>query len=235
MGRERQPIGSYEVEAEQKEGARRFIHLHPKEKVMIEQKSATKSLAPNPKALGDLHLFTMPEGGTDDLNFITWDTIQVQGFEEETVEFHGFYTIERANPTSADWSEASVDITMRGLSVDGVSKQFGRIHASVNETIGLPSGGQVRPGTTYPDVIDSPKLCQMYGYMKFDLSDLGMTVFNKEPILLEHKITHIPPIGQGGGTRLESSFPLYRMDDPDGAPVATLTQVRTHIGAWREK
>ncbi|HEU5228673.1 MAG TPA: DUF6073 family protein, partial [Ktedonobacteraceae bacterium] len=155
---------------------------------MAEQtvKTTTKSLVANPKSLSDLHLFTMPEGGTDRLNFITWDTIDVQGFGEETIEFHGFYAIERANPTSADWQEASVDIRMRELNVDGVSQKFGRIHASVNDAIGLPSGGQVRPGTTYPDVVDSPKLCQMYGYMKFDLQDLGMTVFNKEAILLEH-------------------------------------------------
>jgi hypothetical protein len=200
---------------------------------MLEQKQTTKSLVPSPKKLSDLHLFTMPEGGTDSLNFITWDTIQVNGVGEETVEFHGHYAIERSTPTSADWQEASIDIRMRELSVDGVSKNFGRIHASVNDTIGSPSGGQVRPGTTYPDVIDSPKLCQMYGYMKFDLQDLGMTVFNKEPILLEHNITHVPPIGQGGGTRPEASFNLYRLDDSDGEPVAVLKRVKTHIGAWK--
>lgn len=198
------------------------------------EQPTVKTLVPSPKSLSELHLFTMPEGGTDRLNFITWDTIAVQGYGEETIEFHGFYAIERATPTSADWQEASVDITMRELSVDGVSEKFGKIHASVNDTIGMPSGGQVRPGTTYPDVTDSPKMCQMYGYMKFDLSDLGMTVFNKTPILLEHNITHIPPIGQGGGTRPETEVELYRMDDPDGAPVAILKRVKTHIGAWRK-
>jgi len=201
---------------------------------MLSQKQSTKTLAPSPKTLSDLHLFTMPEGGLDRLNFITWDTIEVKGFGEETIEFHGHYAIERANPTSADWAEASIDITMRELSVDGVSKNFGRIHASVNDALSQPSGGQVRSGTTYPDVVDSPKLCQMYGYMKFDLTDLGMTVFNKEPILLEHHITHVPPIGQGGGTRQGSEVNLYRLDDPDGEPVAVLKKVKTHIGAWLE-
>lgn len=204
---------------------------------MLEQKQSTttKSLVASPKSLSELQLFTMPVGGTDRLNFITWDTIEVTGFGEETIEFHGYYAIERENPTSADWSEASVNIHMRELSVDGVSQKLGRIHASVNDSVGMPSGGQVRPGTTYPDVIDSPKLCQMYGYMKFDLIDLGMTVFNKEPIVLEHNITHIPPVGQGGGTRPESTFNLYRTDDPDGAPVAVLKRVKTHIGAWLEQ
>jgi hypothetical protein len=200
---------------------------------MLDQKQTTKSLVPSPKSLSELQLFTMPEGGTDRLNFITWDTIAVNGFGEETVEFHGHYAIERANPTSADWQDASIDITMRELSVDGVSKNFGPIHASVNGDIGKQSGGQVRTGTTYPDVIDSPKLCQMFGYMQFDLPNMGMTVFNKEPILLEHNITHVPPIGQGGGTRPEASFNLYRKDDPNGEPVAVLKRVKTHIGAWK--
>lgn len=198
-----------------------------------DQKQATsaKTLVPNPKTLSDLHLFTMPEGGTDRLNFLTWDTIAVEGFGEETIEFHGYYTIERENPTSADWAEASVKIHMRELSVDGVSKNFGPIHAAVNYDA-QPSGGQVRSGTRYPDVTDSPKLCQMYGYVKFDLPQLGMTIFNKDAITLEHNITHIPPIGQGGGTSPNADIPFYRTDDPDGAPVATLKQVKTHIGAW---
>jgi hypothetical protein len=202
---------------------------------MLSQKQTTKTLVPSPKTLSDLHLFTMPEGGLDRLNFLTWDTIAVNGVGEETIEFHGYYAIERENPSSADWSEASVNIHMRELSVDGVSQKFGRIHASVNEGIGQESGGQVRAGTTYPDVVDSPKLCQMYGYMKFDLLDLGMTVFNKDAILLEHNITHIPPVGQGGGTRPGADINLYRLDDPDGEPVAVLKRVKTHIGAWLEE
>jgi hypothetical protein len=72
----------------------------------------------------------------------------------------------------------------------------------------------------------------MDGYMKFELSDVGLTVFNKEPIRLEHNITHIPPVGQGGGTRAGARVELYRVDDPDGPPVAVLLQVKTHIGSW---
>jgi len=196
------------------------------------QAAGTSTLVPSPKSLSELHLFTMPQGGLDRLSFVTWDTIEVLGQGEDTLELRGYYVIERADPTSADWREASVDIFMRELSVTGVSQKFGRIHASVNEEIGKQSGGQVRAGTTYGGLVDSPKLCQMSGYMKFELSDVGVTVFNKEPILLEHNITHIPPIGQGGGTRGRVEVKLYRVDDPDGPPVAILRQVKTHIGAW---
>jgi len=198
---------------------------HPKE---------TFSLPPSPKSLAELQLFTMPKGGVDRLNFVTWDSIEVLGLGEDTIELRGHYVIERADPTSADWREASVDIRMRELSVAGVSEKFGRLHASVNDNIGKQSGGQVRPGTALGGFADSPKMCEMFGYMKFDLPDAGMTVFNKEPILLQHTITHIPPIGQGGGTRGRVEVHLYRTDDPDGPPVATLRQVKTHIGSWLE-
>jgi hypothetical protein len=202
---------------------------------MIHEKTQTaKTLVPSPKSLDELQLFTMPQGGIDRLNFITWDTIELIGQGEEVIEFHGYYAIDRATPTSADWTEASVDITMKELNVDGTSEKFGRVHASVNPDLGKISGGQVRPGTTYT-APDSPKLCQMYGYMQFDLQDVGITVFNKEPIVLEHNITHIPPVGQGGGTKERANIALYRKDDPDGDPVAILHRVKTHIGSWLNK
>jgi hypothetical protein len=178
----------------------------------------------------------MPTGGIDRLNFRTWDTIVVlrPGGEPliDTVELRGSYTIERANPTSSDWRDASVDITMREMSVSGVSKLFGRIQAGVNHDIGKPSRGQVRPGTVYDSPVDSPKLCEMFGYMEFTLMDLGVTAFNKEAIKLTHTITHIPPIGQGGGTAEGTEIPLYLKSRPDDGPVAILRKVKTHIGAW---
>jgi len=197
----------------------------------IYPKASKSTLAPSPKSLSELRLFTMPRGGLDRLSFVTWDTIEVLGHGEDVIEFQGYYVIERENPTSASWEEASVNIFMKELSVTGVSQKFGRINVSVNEDIGRQSGGQVKSGTRY-GLPDSPKLCQMEGYMKFDLSDVGLTVFNKEPIVLEHNITHIPPVGQGGGTRAGVGVELYRVDDPDGPPVAVLLQVKTHIGSW---
>lgn len=196
----------------------------------IDEKAESKFL-PNPKSLADLRVLAMPEGGIDTLNFVAWDTIEVIGFGEETIQLKGHYVIDRANPTDSDWSAASVDIRMAEMSVHGVSKTFGPVHASVNHEIGIESRGQVRPGTVYPDIKDSPKLCEMEGYMKFELPAISLTVFNKERILLQHKITHIPPIGQGGGTG-EVAVKLYSTNDPDGPPVAILKQVKTHIGSW---
>lgn len=188
-------------------------------------------LPPSPKGMQELRLFTMPQGGTDRLSFATWDTIEILGQGEDTIELRGYYVIQRDNPTSADWREGSVTIHMRELNVLGTSEKLGRLRATVSPHPGRASGGQVKQGTTYP-FADSPKLCQMDGYMQFELLDLGITVFNKQPITLEHKITHIPPVGQGGGTREGAHYELFRMDDPDGPPVAILKRVRTHIGSW---
>ena len=190
------------------------------------------ALMPSPKSLSELRVLTMPKGGVDKLNFIAWDTIEVIGFGEDTVELKGHYVIDRANPTDSDWANASVDIRMLEMSVEGVSQKFGPIHASVNYDIGIESRGQVRAGTVYPGIEDSPKLCEMEGYMKFEVPGVPITVFNKERILLQHKITHIPPIGQGGGTG-EVAVKLYNVEDPDGPPVAILKQVKTHIGSWQ--
>ncbi len=190
-------------------------------------------LAPSPKALHELRLFTMPEGGIDRLNFVTWDTVEVLGLGEDTVELRGHYRIQRADPTSADWTDASIEIAMLELDVSGVSQKFGPVHAAVNDGIGKPSRGRVSPGTIYPGLPDSPKLCTMEGYMLFDLSAVPVVVFNKQPIVLQHNITHIPPVGQGGGTRGRVGVELFRTEDPDGPPVAILRQVKTHIGAWQ--
>jgi hypothetical protein len=192
----------------------------------------TSGLIPSAKTLSDLRVLAMPEGGTDRLSFLVWDTIEVLGLGEDTVELRGHYIIERANPTASDWASASVDIVMREMRVTGLSQKFGPINASVNHGIGKQSRGQVRPGTIYPGVADSPKLCEMEGYMMFELPSVPITVFNKEPILLRHSITHIPPVGQGGGTQGRVAIDLYPTTDPDGPPVAVLRQVKTHIGGW---
>jgi hypothetical protein len=175
----------------------------------------------------------MPRGGVDRLSFTTWDTIEVEGIGEDTFQLQGHYVIERRDPTSSDWADGSVEIFMREMSVSGFSEKFGQVHARVNtEDEDRISKGEVLPGTKYPGLIDSPKLCVMEGFMMFHLPDAGMTLFNKDPIRLQHHITHIPPVAQGGGTQGRVDIKLYRRDAPEGQPMATLKEVRTNIGAW---
>jgi len=194
---------------------------------------SARGLNPNPRTLRDVHILAMPQGGIDRLSFTTWDTIDVIGHGEDTFQLQGHYMIERRDPTSSTWADASVEIFMREMSVSGFSERFGQVHARVNtEDPDRISKGQVLPGTKYPGLLDSPKLCVMEGYMMFHLPDAGLTVFNKEPIRLQHHITHIPPIGQGGGTQGRVDVELYLREAPGGPPVAFLREVRTHIGAW---
>jgi len=200
-------------------------HLSPSLEVI-------EGYGPSPKKLSELRVLKMPRGGIDRLSFTTWDTIDVPGIGEDTFRLQGYYVIERANPTSSDWQEGSVEIFMRELAVTGVSEKFGRVNVTVNNVADKQSGGHVRPGTKFPGIEDAPKLCEMDGYMLFALPDAGISVFNKEPIRLQHYITHIPPVGQGGGTQGRVEIKLYRVDDPNGQPVATLREVRTNIGAW---
>src|SRR4051812_10164207 len=109
---------------------------------------AVAGLVPSARSLAELQLFRMPQGGTDRLRFETWDTFEVAGFPgPETVHLEGHYVIERADPTSPDWVAGAIEIRMRELAVEGVSGRFGRVRASLNAEIALPSGGQVRPGT----------------------------------------------------------------------------------------
>jgi hypothetical protein len=200
--------------------------------------TSAEGFVPNATSLATLHPLRMPRGGTDRLRFETWDTFSVPGLDAPVrVHLEGHYVIERQTPTSPDWVEGSVDIRMRELAVEGRHELLGRVRASVNEEIGLPSGGRVMAGTVYDGQHDEPKLCVMEGYMLFELPDQGFTVFNKQPIPLQHKITHIPPIGQGGGTPQQDfdGIPLFRKDDPDGDPAATLLKVETHIGAWLDE
>lgn len=206
--------------------------LNETELAKLHQSQTGAVLAPSVKRLADLHKFEMREGGVDRLKFFTWDTIMVPGIGEDVVFLRGNYVIEREDPTSADWDQASVHIHMRELSVAGVSEKFGRVRVGVSHETGRESGGQVLPGTVYEGLPQSPKMCEMHGYMQFELLDHGLTVFNKTAIELRHRITSIPPVGEGGGTEEGVVTPLYNLAKPDGEPVAYLRKVKTHIAGW---
>jgi hypothetical protein len=118
------------------------------------EQDTSSSLVPSASSLDDLRLLSMPDGGTDRLTFMTWDTIEVRGMGQDTIQLEGYYVIERLTPTTSDWVSASVDIIMRELSVVGVSDTFGVLRASVNTDIGKQSRGQVKPGTISADRAD---------------------------------------------------------------------------------
>ena len=176
--------------------------------------------------LDNLHLFNVPTGGIDHLYFEVNDTIEVPGVGEETVTLDGTYRIQRSQPTTPDWETSTIDVKMLDLDVLGTSKLFGRIQVRLNptkETVGKVQGsGKAK----------RPKPCSFKAYIQMTLLDRNMTLINKEPVALEHLITHIPPIGQGGGNPEGTFYYLYNVKDLDGPPVAVLKRIRTHIGPW---
>ena len=58
----------------------------------------------------------------------------------------------------------------------------------------------------------------------FDIKELGVSVFNKERILLMNRhVERIPPVDDPNGHALLFNLPLYNRKDPDGEPVGYLT------------
>lgn len=184
--------------------------------------------------LQNLRLFALPPGGLDHLYFEVRDTIEVPGLGEEVVTLTGTYKIRRSDPTTQDWATATIDVQMVDLDVRGRSTMVGEIHAGLNPdqlTLGRvgPAGGDMLAGKP------KPTPCRFAAYMQFTLPERGgMVLVNKEPIPLLHTITHIPPIGQGGGTPGPVAIGFYDRRNPSGPPVALLKAVKTEIGRWVE-
>jgi hypothetical protein len=183
----------------------------------------------SPTCCADLRPFTMPKGGRDRLKFTTWDTIEIPGVGEREIRLDGAYQIKRNHPSCADWVEAEVDIAMEDMQVQGNDDLLGQVRAFLRSDLPAPSQGRVTRGTIQDNRSDGAKHCAMDANVAFQLEKLGMTVVAKEPIHLTHAITHIPPIGQGGGTG-DVRIPLYDIKNIEGAPIAYLRRVKTHIG-----
>lgn len=177
----------------------------------------------NAERTNAVQLFQVPEPGVDFLHFTVWDTIEVPNVGTDTVELRGSYQIQREEPTSRNWAEVDMDIRLLDMDVQGSSDVLGRVSVRLN---GENVGHVYAPGnaTTEAD-------CQVGGQVMITLHDLGVTVFNKEPVPLSHRITHIPPIGQGGSSPAVR-IPLYNVANPDGEPVAFLRRVQTQIGGY---
>lgn len=180
------------------------------------------------KRLDEIRLFTLPPAGIDHLTFEVNDTIEVPGIGEDTVKMVGTYTIQRSEPTYRDWEEGTIEVKMLDLNVRGRSPLFGEVAATINSK--KETKGKVGPAKGP----GKPKPCQFASFIRLKFGDRGMDVFNKEPVPLWHMITHVPPIGQGGGTPEPVRIALYSVDDPDGKPLAYLKKVKTEIGPWVE-
>lgn len=171
-----------------------------------------------------VNLFQIPAAGTDHLYFTLWDTIEIPNVGTDTVELRGTYKVRRSEATSRNWQSAEIDIDVIDMDVTGTSDILGRVSVTVNGT----NSGRVLASNSAKALKD----CETDGKVQITLHSLGVTVFNKEGIPLSHRISHVPPIGQGGSSPDNIRVPLYDVNDPNGAPVAYLLKVNTQIGGY---
>lgn len=165
--------------------------------------------------------YTVPPGGIDNLGLHSTDKFTIPGMGEFTVDFSGYFQVARADATSEDWARAEVRVNIIDLRLSGRDEKLGEIAVTLNPD--MLASGQIFQ-TTGPD---QAKKCRIATPAVFELKQLGISVFNKEPILLmnEH-VTRIPPVDDPSGHALLFELPLYNRADPGGEPVAYLTSLR---------
>ncbi len=165
--------------------------------------------------------YTVPPGGIDNLGLHSTDMFTIPGQGEFTVDFSGYFQVARSNATSRDWATAEVRVNIIDLRLFGKDEKLGEIAVTLNPA--MLASGQIF-ATTGPR---EPKACRIATPAVFELKQLGISVFNKEPILLmnEH-VTRIPPVDDPSGHALLFRLPLYNVRDPRGEPVAYLTSLR---------
>jgi hypothetical protein len=165
--------------------------------------------------------YTATPGGIDNLALHSTDTFVIPGRGEFIIDFKGFFRVARSNPTTSDWNTSEVFVNIVDLKLHGSHEATGPISVSLNPDI--VSTGQIFP-TTVPG---GPKACRIATGAVFDIPKLGMTVFNKEPILLMNEnIKSIPPVDDPSGHALLFRVPLFDRKNASGRAVAYLTSLR---------
>lgn len=170
--------------------------------------------------------FEIAPAGIDNLGLTSEDTFFVPGKGTFTVRFSGFFRVARENPKSQRWEEANVPVNMVEMGLRGDS-EMGPIHVSLNQD--FVSAGQ----TFAPGRDQAAAACRIATAAEFALPQAGMTLFNKEPILLMNDaIEAIPPIEDPNGEAHIYRLPLFDRSNPDGEPAAYLMKLRYTVGNY---
>jgi len=141
--------------------------------------------------------YTATPAGIDNLALHSTDVFTIPGKGEYSVDFSGYFRVARDHPTTTDWTTFSIFVNIIDLRLYGKHKELGNIAVSLNPEI--LSTGQLFPAATARGAAK----CRIATGVVFDLPQLGLSVFNKEPILLmnEH-VTSIPPVDDPNGHAL---------------------------------
>lgn len=175
--------------------------------------------------------YTPPPPGIDNLGITSTDTFMVPGIGEVMVDFKGYVRVARSRPSVADWTGAEVYTNLLEMCMCGQSREVGPIIVTLNQDF-LSAG---RLGTPFADRDrEQPaKSCRMAVAVLFELPQMGMTLFNKEPILLTiDNVRAIPPAGNPGEGRIYELLPLYNLANPEGEPMAYITGLKFAMGTY---
>jgi hypothetical protein len=175
----------------------------------------------------EVQQYTVPQGGIDNLALSSRDTFEIPGRGEYRVDFDGYFRVARDHPTSEDWAEASVFVNLADMKLEGRHPDLGTVKVRLNPDV-------VSPGQTFaPGDRSAPAACRIGAAAEFELADQGLTVFNKEPILLMNEaIESIPPVEDPNGQAHIYRLPLYDKSNPNGLPVAYLKRLQYTVGNY---
>jgi len=175
--------------------------------------------------------YTPPQAGIDNLGITSTDTFQVPGRGEVRVDFTGFVRVARSRPSAAGWNESVVYTNLIEMYMRGTTAEMGPIVVTLNPDY-LSTGCLWTPPEDM--ACDNPaKACRMAVNALFELPQLGLTLFNKEPILLTiNDVRAIPPAGNPGMGRIYEKLPLYDRKNPEGEPVADITALKFAMGVY---
>jgi len=171
--------------------------------------------------------------GIDNLKMTTIDTFLIPGKGEVTAVFKGYVRVARAAATTDNWATSVVYTNMLDIVMSGQADAVGTINVSINPNV-ICAGQITTPYTAQLAALDVPaKNCRIAVSTLFEIPKLGVTLFNKEPIMLcIDGITTMPPGGAHGIGRFHNTLPLYNLADPNGTPAAWLTRLEFDMGAY---
>lgn len=162
--------------------------------------------------------YKVPEPAIDNMHLRAVDTFFLPGRGLFTVPLAGYFQVTRGEPSSYDWDEVDMVVNYTDLKLFGNDDDLGSVTVDLNPNV--LSGGEI-----YHTEATVTK-CRIAVGAQFHLHDVGVTVFNKEPILLKNpEMKGIPTVGEGGPAAVHD-LPLYNVDDPDGRPLAYLTDLQ---------
>ncbi len=171
--------------------------------------------------------FTPTRGGIDNLALSSTDTFLVPGKGTFEVKFSGYFKVAREDPTTNDWATSEVFVNMVDMALIGNSPDIGEIKVSINPE--MVSSGQVFAAGG----MRAAAKCRIAAGVMFAIPAMGVSLFNKEPILLMNDgIDSVPPVEDPNGVAHIYNLPLYSTDNPDGKPLAYLISLKYTVGNY---